>query len=174
MSKKLLSVLLILSMVFSLIPGVRAQAAMTPEKPAYIAGEFEYRIMGETGNVRTAKGVLENNTDIYVTVEDAAARDGNVLALRGSDAGIDTAGFMSLVFGWIHDHIAPASKTCTRYSSYSLKHMVEDDIGYYITNNQFKDAMLLCGYQPVNANQANWLFRIKLNRNNLIEGEEAR
>lgn len=76
MSKKLLSVLLILSMVFSLIPGVRAQAAMTPEKPAYITGEFEYRIMGETGNVRTAKGVLENNTDIYVKVEDAAAMAG--------------------------------------------------------------------------------------------------
>ena len=82
--------------------------------------------------------------------------------------GIDTAGFMSLVFGWIHYHISPATKTCTRYSSYSLKHMVENDIGYYITNNQFKDAMLLCGYQPVNANETNWLFKIKLDRANRL------
>lgn len=78
--------------------------------------------------------------------------------------GIDTAGFMSLVFGWIHYHISPSNKTLTRSSSYVLKHMVENDIGFYITNNQFKDAMLLCGYQPVNANETNWLFKIKLDR----------
>lgn len=78
--------------------------------------------------------------------------------------GIDVAGFMSLVFGWIHYHISPASKTDTRHSSYSLKHMVENDIGFYITNNQFKDAMLLCGYQPVDANKTNWLFKIRVDR----------
>lgn len=76
--------------------------------------------------------------------------------------GIDTAGFMSLVFGWIHDHIAPATRTYTRSTSYGFKHMVENEIGYYITNNQFKDAMLLCGYQPVNANETNWMFKIKV------------
>lgn len=78
--------------------------------------------------------------------------------------GIDIAGFMSLVFGWIHYHISPASKTDTRHSSYSLKHMVGNDIGFYITNNQFKDAMLLCGYQPVDANKTNWLFKIRVDR----------
>lgn len=76
--------------------------------------------------------------------------------------GIDTAGFMSLVFGWIHDHIAPASRTYTRSTSYGFKHMVENEIGYYITNNQFKDAMLLCGYQPVKPNETNWMFKIKV------------
>lgn len=76
--------------------------------------------------------------------------------------GIDTAGFMSLVFGWIHDHIAPASRTYTRSTSYGFKHMVEKDIGHYITNNQFKDAMLLCGYQPVKPNETNWMFKIKV------------
>ena len=69
---------------------------------------------------------------------------------------------MSLVFGWIHDHISPASRTYTRSTSYGFKHMVENEIGYYITNNQFKDAMLLCGYQPVNPNETNWMFKIKV------------
>lgn len=76
--------------------------------------------------------------------------------------GIDTAGFMSLVFGWIHDHISPASRTYTRSTSYGFKHMVENEIGHYITNNQFKDAMLLCGYQPVKPNETNWMFKIKV------------
>lgn len=76
--------------------------------------------------------------------------------------GIDTAGFMSLVFGWIHDHISPASRTYTRSTSYGFKHMVESEIGHYITNNQFKDAMLLCGYQPVKPNETNWMFKVKV------------
>jgi len=76
--------------------------------------------------------------------------------------GIDTAGFMSLVFGWIHDHISPATRTYTRSTSYGFKHMVEEDIGHYITNNQFKDAMLLCGYQPVDPNKTNWMFKVKV------------
>lgn len=118
--------------------------------------------------------MIENGRAYTLKSENGLGDECDQITAGATLGGIDTAGFMSLVFGWIHDHIAPASKTCTRYSSYSLKHMVEDDIGYYITNNQFKDAMLLCGYQPVNANQANWLFRIRLNRTNLTEGEEAR
>ena len=79
---------------------------------------------------------------------------------------IDTAGFMSLVFGWIHDHISPANRTYTKSSSYGFKHMVENYTGHYITNNQFKDAMLLCGYHPVKADETNWLFKIKFPKMN--------
>lgn len=75
--------------------------------------------------------------------------------------GTDTAGFMALVFQWIHERIAPASRTYTKHSSYGFKHIVENDIGHYVANNQFKDAMLLCGYQPVKPNETNWLFKIK-------------
>lgn len=45
-----------------------------------------------------------------------------------------------------------------------MKHLLEHDTGIYLTNNEFKDAMLLAGYQPVNPNSLNWKHRIKLMR----------
>lgn len=51
-------------------------------------------------------------------------------------------------------------------SSYGLKHVVEqnsyDEIGtrIYMTNNQFKDAMLLAGFEPTNPNALNWTYHI--------------
>ena len=34
----------------------------------------------------------------------------------------------------------------------------------YLTNNQFKHAMLLAGFVPINANELNWEFNIILTR----------
>lgn len=45
-------------------------------------------------------------------------------------------------------------------SSYHLKHILERDTGIYLTNNQFKDAMLICGYGPIDANELNWCYCI--------------
>ena len=36
----------------------------------------------------------------------------------------------------------------------------EKDTGLYLTNNEFKDAMLMCGYEPVNPNELNWNYCI--------------
>lgn len=120
--------------------------------------------------------MIKNGRAYTLKSENGLGDECDQITTGATMGGIDTAGFMSLVFGWIHYHISPASKTCTRYSSYSLKHMVENDIGFYITNNQFKDAMLLCGYQPVDANKTNWLFKIKIDRANRVgsySGESA-
>lgn len=59
---------------------------------------------------------------------------------------------------WISNNIVESDKTCDR-TSYGLKHILENDIGLYMTNNQFKDAMLLAGYNPVDANELNWQFK---------------
>ncbi len=46
------------------------------------------------------------------------------------------------------------------HTSYGLKHILERDTGLYLTNNEFKDAMLMCGYKPTNPNDLNWCYCI--------------
>ena len=60
---------------------------------------------------------------------------------------------------WIKHNIKQSKKR-NKYSSYILKHFAERAIDYYITNNQFKEAMLHCGFEPTNPMDLNWYFRI--------------
>lgn len=64
------------------------------------------------------------------------------------------------VFGWIRENIVPRKTANRRHSSYGMKHILEKDTRIYLTNNEFKDAMMLCGYMPVNENSLNWNYRI--------------
>ena len=65
---------------------------------------------------------------------------------------------------WIKKNVRAADRNCSGYSSYGLKHELERDTGIYLTNNQFKHAMLLAGFVPINANELNWEFNIILTR----------
>ncbi len=67
-----------------------------------------------------------------------------------------------LVGEWIRENIRPAKSILAGRASYGLKHILQDDTGVYLTNNQFKDAMLLAGYKPVDPNELNWRYRIVL------------
>jgi len=60
---------------------------------------------------------------------------------------------------WIEHAISRAKKADDR-SSYGLKHDFERE-GFYITNGQFKGAMLQAGYSPKDANELNWTFPIR-------------
>ena len=60
---------------------------------------------------------------------------------------------------WIRLAVKPA-KTIGPGTSYGIKHDYEK-VGFYITNGQFKGAMLAAGYAPVNPNELNWEFRIR-------------
>lgn len=115
--------------------------------------------------------MIKNGRAYTLKSENGLGDECDQITTGATMGGIDTAGFMSLVFGWIHDHISPASRTYTRSTSYGFKHMVENEIGHYITNNQFKDAMLLCGYQPVKPNETNWMFKIKVSLSSDSEWE---
>ena len=65
------------------------------------------------------------------------------------------------VIGWIEANFIPSDRFILEYyTSYSLKHIVERDLGIYLTNNQMKDALLLCGYRPVNCRELNWRYKI--------------
>lgn len=64
------------------------------------------------------------------------------------------------VFDWIDENFSPRRTKLPDVTSYGLKHLLQRDINIYLTNNQFKDAMMHCGYMPVDPNTCNWIYRI--------------
>lgn len=65
-----------------------------------------------------------------------------------------------IVLLWIQDNIRPIKSPNNWHSSYGIKHILQHDTNIYLTNNQFKDAMMQCGYLPVDPDRLNWNFRI--------------
>lgn len=65
---------------------------------------------------------------------------------------------------WIADNIMASNEILHGRTSYGLKHLLNHDTGIYLTNNEFKDAMLMAGYQPVDPNELNWEYCIVLKR----------
>lgn len=59
---------------------------------------------------------------------------------------------------WIAVAVKPA-KTVGPSNSYIMKHDFESAGGFYVTNGQFKGAMLIAGYEPVDRTELNWRFR---------------
>lgn len=64
------------------------------------------------------------------------------------------------VYAWIRENILPRKTPNRFHSSYGIKHILQGDKDIYLTNNEFKDAMMQCGYMPVDANELNWTYRI--------------
>jgi hypothetical protein len=60
---------------------------------------------------------------------------------------------------WITKAMEPA-KSYEEQTSYGLKHNFEHE-AFYITNEQFKGAMLSLGYAPKDDNVPNWEFKVK-------------
>jgi hypothetical protein len=69
-----------------------------------------------------------------------------------------------LLLRWIDLVLYPAATVWRDATSYGLKHAAEDDLGFYISNGQFKGAMLEAGYEPANTWEQNWLFRTRPQR----------
>ena len=62
---------------------------------------------------------------------------------------------------WIKTNLLPKRSVNRKHDSYSLKHLFEDStLGFYITNGQFKGAMLECEFDPDVEDEKNWCFRI--------------
>lgn len=65
------------------------------------------------------------------------------------------------VFTWINKNLFPTKHTpLMTLSSYGLKHCLEEDLKIYLTNNQFKDAMLKLDWFPADMHMLNWHFNI--------------
>ena len=67
---------------------------------------------------------------------------------------------MDKCLNWIKANIVARKTPYPYQTSYSLKHKLQHDLGIYLTNNQFKDAMLECGFEPVNPDELNWHYCI--------------
>lgn len=67
---------------------------------------------------------------------------------------------MDTVLNWISENIYLRKTPLYGCSSYGLKHIMTKATGIYVTNNQFKDAMLRCGFMPVDSAELNWHFCI--------------
>ena len=60
---------------------------------------------------------------------------------------------------WIRNSLV-ADENATTVSSYALKHLMTDETGIYVTNNQFKHAMLRCGFKPEHTGALNWVYAL--------------
>lgn len=66
-----------------------------------------------------------------------------------------------ILLEWIISQLRPIRTINTRISSYGLKHVFErNDRGFYVTNDQFKGAMIFVGYEPYEQTERNWIFKI--------------
>ena len=72
----------------------------------------------------------------------------------------ETSEIQEKVFNWIAGNIFPRKTPLNTTHSCALKHALQRDTGIYLTNNAFKDAMLHCGFEPIDYNELNWKFRI--------------
>lgn len=79
----------------------------------------------------------------------------------------DLGGFLDLVqdeqlqlLDWIYENLCVARTWNMTRSSYALKHLYEEQTGRYLTNAQFKDAMILSEYQPKDRHELNHHYRI--------------
>lgn len=66
----------------------------------------------------------------------------------------------SKAIGWCSRYFIPTQSYNDRHTSYGLKHTLQSFDGTYLTNGQFKGAMLLCGYEPKDQEELNWVFGI--------------
>lgn len=64
------------------------------------------------------------------------------------------------VLNWIRTNLLQRKTINSYHTSYGLKHLLERDTRIYLTNNQFKDAMWMCGYKPKDVNELNWRYAI--------------
>lgn len=64
---------------------------------------------------------------------------------------------------WIHANVTGWRRGSRRYlNSYFLKHVAENALGFYVTNGALKGAMDIAGWEPVDREAVNWLYRVSL------------
>lgn len=67
----------------------------------------------------------------------------------------------NLALTWLEWNIYGAHNVLRGHTSYGMKHVLESRTNIYMTNNQFKEAMLKLWHFPHDVNTLNWEFSIK-------------
>lgn len=66
----------------------------------------------------------------------------------------------SKVLQWCKKFFIPTKTFNDKYTSYGLKQILQHYDGTYLTNGQFKGAMILSGFDVKNLEDVNWIFNI--------------
>jgi len=62
---------------------------------------------------------------------------------------------------WMQVNLKRTRTINHKRTSYEMKSYFERDInGFYVSNGQFKGAMLLLGFKPLDQNELNWHFNV--------------
>lgn len=67
------------------------------------------------------------------------------------------------VINWIRTRLYRQKSFNFQHTSYGINHYLQSEIGIYLTNNQFKHAMMICGYLPKNKTDLNWIYQVAEN-----------
>lgn len=63
------------------------------------------------------------------------------------------------IIEWVRKKITPRIYINRNHSSYGLKHWCESDLGFYVSNDAMKKALILEGY-ICDTSRINWFFNI--------------
>ena len=74
---------------------------------------------------------------------------------------------------WIDTYISPAKVRRCGLSSYALKQLFEWSVNFYVSNDEFKGAMLEKGYIPIDSFEKNWHFKIRSVKYDRAKSKEA-
>lgn len=93
------------------------------------------------------------NADRYKPLTMDAARDTRLLSDEPEE-------IQQEVLEWIRTGFTPRKTFLEERTDYGLKHILQRDTGIYLTSNQFKDAMLIAGFEPKDRGAFRWVFGI--------------
>ena len=70
-----------------------------------------------------------------------------------------TSNQQEVLLSWIRDNFISMNTFNVQKTSYHMKHIFEED-NFYVTNGQFKGAMLKAGFRVKNPESDNWYFNV--------------
>ena len=70
------------------------------------------------------------------------------------------AEFQQKVFEWAESRLVKMKTKHTCVTSYGLKHICEKTIGQYVSNDDMKAAMILCGFTSYDKNKLNQFYNV--------------
>lgn len=61
---------------------------------------------------------------------------------------------------WISANLQPTKTINRRHTSYGLKHLAQGRLGFYVSNDDMKAAMLACGFEAVQVSELNCSYNL--------------
>ncbi len=122
-----------------------------------IQNEFDFSRDGAKYYIKLLKEAclirrVGNNLSGYYEIVNEVDRPSQFLNL-GSDV-------QATVLKWCKEYFIKTKSFNEKHTSYGLKHILQHQNGTYLTNGQFKGAMILSGFDTKNINDLNWVFNI--------------